>query len=127
MVLKEILHLEEIRHIATAVGPRKQGAWSKWESTKDRAVTWGDLKHIEPQKLSFLIKAVYDILPIPINLHVWRLTTSNQCRACWKTANLKHILTGCKYALKATRGDMTKSLRFLPRLRRYVMRLLIKL
>ena len=36
---------------------------------KDRAVTWGDLKHMEHQKLSFLIKAVYDVLPPPVNLH----------------------------------------------------------
>ena len=34
------------------------------------------------------------------------VTTSDQFRACGKTASLKHILTGCKYALKeATCGD----------------------
>ena len=88
-------HLEEV---ATAVGQRKQGAWTKWESAKDRAVTWRDLKHMEPKKLSFLIKAVYDVLPTPINLHAWRLTTSDRCG---KTANLKHILTGCEYALRS--------------------------
>ena len=29
------------------------------------------------------------------------LTTSDQCRACGKTASLKHILTGCEYALRS--------------------------
>ena len=29
---------------------------------------------MEQQKLSFLIKAVYDVLPIPVNLHTWGLT-----------------------------------------------------
>ena len=29
MVSEEIHHLEEVRHFATAVGPRKQGAWAK--------------------------------------------------------------------------------------------------
>ena len=99
MVLEEIHHFREVRCFATAVGQRKQGAWTKWESAKDRAVTWRDLKHMEPKKLSFLIKAVY-ILPTPVNLHAWGLTTSDRCRACGKTASLKYILTGCEYALR---------------------------
>ena len=71
MVSAEIHHLEEVRRFATAVGQRKQGAWTKGESAKDRAVTWSDLKHMEPKKLSFLIKAVYDVLPRSVNLHAW--------------------------------------------------------
>ena len=39
MVLKEIDHLEEVKYIATVVGQRKQGTGTKWESTKDRAVS----------------------------------------------------------------------------------------
>ena len=100
MVSKEIHRLEKVTRIATGVGQRTQGAWTKWESTKDRAVIWGDLKHMEPRILSFLIKAVYDVLPIPDNLHVWELTTSDWCRARGKTASLKHILTGCEYTLR---------------------------
>ena len=56
---------------------------------------------MEPKKLSFLIKAVYDVLPTPVNLHAWGLTTSDWCRASGKTASLKHILTGCEYALRS--------------------------
>ena len=91
----EEIHLEEVRHFATAVGRRKQ-----WESAKDRTVTWRDHKHMELKKLSFLIKAVYDVLPTSVNVHAWGLTTSDQCRASGKTASLKHILTGCEYALR---------------------------
>ena len=69
MMSGEIHHLEEVRRFATTVGQRKQGAWTKWESAKDRTVTWRDLRHMEPKKLSFLVKAVYDILPKPVNLH----------------------------------------------------------
>ena len=101
MVLEEIHHLEEVRCFATAVGQRKQGAWTKWENSKDRAVTWRDPKHMEPKKLSFLIKAVYDVLPTPVNLHAWGLTTYDRCRTSGKTASLKHILTGCKYTLRS--------------------------
>ena len=39
MVSEEIHHLEEVRRFATAVRQRKQGAWTKWEGAKDRAVT----------------------------------------------------------------------------------------
>ena len=56
MVSEEIHHLEEVRHIVTVVGQRNQGTLPKWESAKDRAVTWSDLKHMEPKILSFLIK-----------------------------------------------------------------------
>ena len=62
MVSEEIHHLEEVTFIATAVRQRKKGAWTKWESEND-SYHIGDLEHIEPQKLSFLIKAVYDVLP----------------------------------------------------------------
>ena len=95
MVSEEIHHLEEVRRFATVVGQKKQkqGAWTTWESAKGRAVIWRDLKYMEPKKLSFLIKAVYDVLPTPVNLHTWGLTTSDRCRACGKTASLKHILT----------------------------------
>ena len=72
-----------------------------WENAKDRAVTWRDPKHMEPKKLSFLIKAVYDVLPTPVNLLAWGLTPSDRCSTCGKTANLKHILTGCEYALRS--------------------------
>ena len=101
MVLEEIHHLEEVRRLATAVGQRKQGVWTKWESAKDRAVTWKDLKHMEPKKLCFLIKAVYDVLSTPVNLHACGLTTSDRCTACGKTANLKLFFTGCEYALRS--------------------------
>ena len=56
---------------------------------------------MDPKKLSFLIKAVCDVLPTPVNLHAWGLMTSDRCRACGKTASLKHILTGCEYALRS--------------------------
>ena len=101
MVSEEIHHLEVVRRFATAVGQRRKVAWTKWENAKDRAVTWRDLKHIEPKKLSFLIKTVYDVLPTPVNLHACGLTTSDRCCACGKTASLKHILTRCEYALRS--------------------------
>ena len=68
----------------------KETAWTKWESAKDKVIIWSDLKHMESQKLSFLIKAADDISPTPVNLHARGLSTSDWCRACGKTASLKH-------------------------------------
>ena len=68
---------------------------------KGQSCHTGEVKRMEPKKLNFLIKAGYDVLPRPVNLHAWGLTTSDQCRACRKTANLKHILTGWEYALRS--------------------------
>ena len=121
---EEIHHLEEVRHFGTAVGQRKQGAWTKWKSAKDRAVSWSDLKHMEPKKLSFLIEAVYDVLPIPVNLHAWGLTTSDRCRAIGKTARLKHILTGYEYTLRSYTWRYNE---IFAEFRKYVVRLPIKL
>ena len=101
IVSEEIHQLEENKRFARAVELVKQGAWTKWENAKDRVMTWSKIKRMEPQKLSFLIKAVYDILPTPVNLQTWGLTKSNRCEDCGKTANLKHILTGCECALRS--------------------------
>ena len=56
---------------------------------------------MEPKRLGFLIKVVYDILPTPVNLILWGLSTSDLCKACGKIANLKHALTGCQYSLRS--------------------------
>ena len=101
MVSEEIHDFEESKHLAIAVAQPKQGAWTRWKNTKDRTITWSDIKQMEPKQLGFLIKAVYDILPTPVYLKLWGLSTSNLCKACGKIANLKHVLTGCQYSIRS--------------------------
>ena len=101
MVLEEIDHFEESKRLTIAVAQPKQGAWTRWENTKDRTITWSDIKQRRPKQLGVLIKAVYDILPTPVNLKLWRLSRSNLCKACGKIANLKHILTGYQYSVRS--------------------------
>ena len=95
MVLEEIHHFEENKRLAIAVAQPKQSAWTRWENPEDRTITWSDIKQIEPKQLSFIIKAVYDLLPSPENLKLWGLSTSHLCKAGWKIASLKRVLTGC--------------------------------
>ena len=97
MISEEIHDFEESKRLAIAVAQPKQGVWTRWENTKDRTITWSDIKQMEPKQLGFLIKAV--------NLRLWGLSTSNLCKACGKIANLKHVLTGCQHS----RGDIMKS------------------
>ena len=71
-----------------------------WECKRQRChIEWSQANGAK--KLSFLMKAVYDVLPIPVNLHIWLLTTSDWCKACEKTASLKQILIRCEYALRS--------------------------
>ena len=93
MISEKIHHFEESKRFAITVAQPKQGAWIRWENTKDRTITWIDIKQMEPKQLGFLNKAVYDILPTPVNFKLWGLTISNLCKACGKIGNLKHVLT----------------------------------
>ena len=61
----------------------------------------GATSSMAPKKLSCLIKAVYDVLPTPVNLHAWGLITSDRCSSCGTIASLKYILTGCEYTLRS--------------------------
>ena len=90
---KRFMNLVESKRLAIAVVQPEQGAWTRWENTPDRTITWSDIKQIKPKQLSFLIKAIYDILPKPVNLKLWGLNTSNLCKACGKIVNLKHFPT----------------------------------
>ena len=99
VVSEEIHHFEESKRLAIAVAQPKQGAWTRWENTKDRTITWSDIKQMEPKQLGFLIKTVNDILPTPVNLKLWELSTSNLCKARGKIANLKHVLLPSRLGL----------------------------
>ena len=61
MVSEKIPHFEESKHLTIAVVLTKPDSWTRWENTKDRTITWSDIKQMEPKQLSFSIKAVYDI------------------------------------------------------------------
>ena len=77
-MVSEGIHLfKESKRLTIAVAQPKQGAWTRRENTKDKSITRGDIKQMEPKQLGFLIKAVFDILPTPVNLKLWELGTSN--------------------------------------------------
>jgi len=64
-------------------------------------VTWTELWKREPQRIKFLIQAVYDMLPSPSNLHIWGKVESPAWPLCSKSGTLRveHILSSCSKAL----------------------------
>ena len=59
---------------------------------------------MESNRLSFIVRATYDVLPSPINLQLW-FGKDPACPLCTTPATLKHIMVGCKTSL--TQGRYT--------------------
>ena len=99
MVVAEVARTEQERLKIKAVSQGQQGHWTSWEGLTDRSLSWSDLWKIPQARLSFLIRATYDSLPCPRNLHQW-FGAEETCPLCNTiNASLQHILSGCKTAL----------------------------
>ncbi|CAM4298856.1 unnamed protein product [Leuciscus chuanchicus] len=103
MVVAEVARTEHERLNIKAVSQGQQGRWTAWEGLTDRSMSWSDLWKIPQARLSFLIRATYDTLPCPRNLHQW-FGAEETCSLC-NTSNtsLQHILSGCTTALSQGR------------------------
>lgn len=87
-----------------AVSLAKQGQWMNWNGLERRKIGRRDLWEMEANNISFIIKATYDVLPFPKNLHQW-YGEDPTCVLCLTPATLMHILTGCRTSL--TQGRYT--------------------
>ncbi len=70
MIKDEVLNLEQEGRRAKSIEFATQVAWTRWNLPK-RTIIWSELWRLEPFCISFLLRAVYDILPTPVNLHRW--------------------------------------------------------
>ena len=61
---------------------QSQGAWIKWEEVLPKMITWSELWKMEPLRIKFWIRSVYDVLPTPTNLVKWGIVNC--------VANLEH-------------------------------------
>ncbi|XP_015240280.1 PREDICTED: uncharacterized protein LOC107091067 [Cyprinodon variegatus] len=98
MIQEEVSSLEKEGRRSKAVALSSQGAWTKWDLPK-RKITWAELWRLEPFRISFLLRSVYDTLPTPANLHRLGLSESPLCKPCGEKGTMAHILSGCKIAL----------------------------
>ena len=58
---------------------------------------------LEPVRISFLIKSVYECLPTKKNLKMWRYGNDDRCGRCQELETLEHVLIACKVALSEGR------------------------
>ncbi|MCG8432275.1 MAG: hypothetical protein MJA29_14040, partial [Candidatus Omnitrophica bacterium] len=78
MVINEIREDEETKRIQKAVQQGQQGQWTAWEDALQRSLTWNDIWHMAPLRISFIIRSVYDQLPTnPISKRGAKLMTAN--------------------------------------------------
>ena len=55
-------------------------------------------------QLSFILRAGSDTLPMPMNLHRWKIQLYSHCPLCsFPQTTVNHILNGCQYALDGRR------------------------
>ncbi|KAL4008469.1 hypothetical protein ACER0C_002321 [Sarotherodon galilaeus] len=99
LILEEVRAGVEEKRTSQVVQLRQQGAWTRWEQAVERKVTWNELWKAEPQRIKFLIRAVYDVLPSPSNLFTWGKVETPGCLLCQKRGTLEHILSCCPKAL----------------------------
>ncbi len=85
--------------MSRAMGLRQQGAWTRWESTLQRRITWANILQADFHRVRFLVQAVYDTLPSPANLHVWGKSETPSCLLCSGRGSLEHLLSSCPKAL----------------------------
>lgn len=72
---------EEDRRIK-AVGLGSQARWVQWEEAQERPMSWKDLWGTDQGKLTFLLRAVADLLPTPSNLKIWGKENDASCKQC---------------------------------------------
>ena len=105
MIIEEIRQSEDSERIQKAVQQPQQGQWTSWESALQRSLTWNDLWHMAPLRISFLIRAVYDLLPTNANLVRWGKSEDPTCPLCQGRQTTEHVLSSCRAAL--TQGRYT--------------------
>ncbi|GFO18905.1 polyprotein [Plakobranchus ocellatus] len=71
MIIDETRNKEDSTRVQRAVQQPQQGQWTNWDTAIQRSLTWNDIWHMAPLRISFLIRSVYDLLPSNANLVRW--------------------------------------------------------
>ena len=101
MIVTSARKKEEEQRVINMQSLSKQGAQMRWE-VPQRRINQTDLTEMSEERLKFLIKSVYDLLPTPANKNKW-FDTNETCLLCGENGTLNHLLAGCKVALSQGR------------------------
>ena len=105
MVIQEIRNEEDKGRFQKAVQQSQQGQWTAWEGALQRSLSWNDLWHMAPLRISFILRSVYDLLPSNANLVKWGKSEDPSCPLCNGRQTVEHVLSSCRTAL--TQGRYT--------------------
>ncbi|KAK3790019.1 hypothetical protein RRG08_016332 [Elysia crispata] len=64
MVINEIRLNEDTRRVQKAGQQSQQGQWTNWDNALQKSLTWNEIWHMSPLRISFLIRSVYDLLTL---------------------------------------------------------------
>ena len=82
-----------------------QGQWTKWCCFFGTNFSWKLILSMPPLLGSSRLRANYDALPSPSNLHRWNITSKTSCKLCHKQIpTLAHVHGTCKFALQEGQG-----------------------
>ncbi|GFO37666.1 reverse transcriptase [Plakobranchus ocellatus] len=103
MIIDEIRNKEDSTRVQRAVQQPQQGQWTNWDAAIQRSLTWNDIWHMAPLRISFLIRSVYDLLPSKANLVRWGKKDDPTCPLCQGRQTTEHVLSSCKVAISQGR------------------------
>ncbi|GFO06501.1 reverse transcriptase [Plakobranchus ocellatus] len=103
MIIDEIRNKEDSTRVQKADQQPQQGQWTNWDTAIQRSLTWNDIWHMAPLRISFLIKSVYDLLPSNANLVRWGKKVNLTCPLCQGRQTTEHVLSSHKVALSQGR------------------------
>ena len=94
---------EDSRRVQKAVQQLQQGQWTYWDNAWQKSLTWNDIWHMAPLRISFLIRSVYNPLPCNANLVRWGKKEDPTCPLCNGRQTTEHVLISCTVALSQGR------------------------
>ena len=99
MMIQEMRKEEDQKRLQKAVQQSQQGQWTAWESALQKSLTWNDIWHMAPLRISFILRSAYDLLPSNANLVKWGKTVDPACPLWREKQTVEHVLSSCKVAL----------------------------
>ena len=103
MVINEIRLIEISRRVQKAVQQPQQGQWTNWDNALQKSLTWNEIWHMAPLRISCLIRSVYGLLPSNPNLVRWGKKEDPTFPLSQGRQTTEHALNSCKIALSQGR------------------------
>ena len=98
IVINEKRLNEDSRRIQKVVQQSQQGQWTNWDNALQKSLTWNEICHMAPLRISFLIRSVYDLMPSHADLVWWGKKEDPTCPLFQGRHTTEHALSSYKIA-----------------------------